>query len=156
MLKNVETTVFVSLDPTEVGDAAPKQPLHITVVPPFPYADIDRILAEQVSSIEPFAVKAEGEDQFGRQRVRLVGSQALHRVHNRLMNAIMATGAEIDTRFALDQYSPHSTYIGDRGLAEGEERTIDALYVGVKELSPDGKLWRIAGKYDLRGHETQA
>jgi 2'-5' RNA ligase len=155
MTEHVKSTVFVSLDETAVGEYANKLPLHITVIPPFEHDNdqtiyIENIVSAQLELIEPFSITGREEDDFGSDHVRLVGSEVLRTVHLQLLPLIKSIeGVNINVDFAGDNYNPHSTFIGNRGLAAGERRRITSLYMGQRRPSETEKIWHVVEEFKL-------
>lgn len=159
MSERVKSLVIASLDDVALGDYGDELPLHITVVPPFTHErirtrEVSRVIEEQLRPVEPFVVVGGEKAMFGDHDdipVRKVGSAALHVVHNLLVPALQQLShVDINTRWALEKYNPHSTFIADRGLDDGAEVQVAKLYLAQRmKLKDMPKAWFIANEFRL-------
>jgi 2'-5' RNA ligase len=124
--------VVLPLVPLTVGDSflVAAWPLHITVVPPFateaPVPELEAALATAIGDAPAIAVRAVGDDLFGRRHtipVTLIDdNERLTALQRRLVAAMRGFASTPDDRaFSGPEFRPHVTVKGENRVHNGDD-----------------------------------
>lgn len=114
-----EYVIFHNLERKQPHNPLGAWPLHITITPPFelPVEDATtellRLMRDIARDYTPFCIYADKRDKFGPNNTvdvtRVISpSGELQLLHERLVRGIGTLGCtKMDTRWALEKYSPH-------------------------------------------------
>lgn len=145
MAEKLETLLFASLAPVSRPFEKPSLPLHISLAPAFeiPQHRTDALAAalrEKVAKFQIFKITGLENDMFGADHdipVRKVGGSVLYAIHDEILPVITAFDENYNHPYVGEAYTPHVTYIGDRGLAENQRASIEELYLAQKGRNPE-------------------
>lgn len=145
------------LDDVEPGHPFPRHdwPLHISLVPWFVTArreELDRVLTEFLSTVQPFTVTVGSEAHFGeskRVKVNVIEpSDSLMNLHIALLDKVEQLGTVIaDKEYLRENYRGHITHYFERHKAPGEQLRIDHIYLA--ELTDDDHCTPLK-RYEMR------
>lgn len=149
-----KTYVAIDLEP-QLRELGLSSPLHLKLTPPVKLgrAETGRIIDGLTDNLRGFGgviLRAADEDTFGPHsdpvRVRRFRrTLPLLNLHEAALAVVSDVVPDIDTTYTGDNYQPHSTYKGDKGIEEGE--VIVARHVVV--LRKEDDIWERAGIISL-------
>lgn len=126
-MSEVKSLLYVPLDDRVCDEK--NLPLHVTLLPPVRHEDaraqeLDSIIADVAKRTDPIEMIGLDDDYFGNEEqirlkqipVRRIGSPALVALHAEILTKVLEAGFSVNSEFAGQKYSPHSTYIGGEGL----------------------------------------
>lgn len=127
--------VIASLEPLKKGDQFEDFPLHVTLMTWFDMPREHVFLNQLQNFAHRYGSQAiEGGDEamFGPEgniRVRKLGrSGALHAMHDELHSMIVKLEGEVwSGGYVGEDYIPHVTYRGDKGLEKGEPAVLERI-----------------------------
>lgn len=144
-----KTYVAIDLAPDFIGRSE-SSPLHMTLTPPVKVEleearAIARGLHERLHGFGAVMLRAADDDWFGQPpdlvRVRkFEHTPELRKLHN-IALSVVSEVTPVDTTFTGENYHPHASYQGERGIGEGETRTVEEVVVLRKQ---DGAWVRFA------------
>lgn len=140
----VRSLIFGVIDPVRAGQNHGNQlPLHVTLVAPFTHpAHLARAIADAAHTVarqwRPFDAVGVGDALFGNAhdvRVQRLSSGELYRLHAELYVALdeLSPEVQLDDTYAGPRYRPHVTEHHGKGLAMGQEVTVDAVAMASKQ-----------------------
>lgn len=99
-----------------------------------------------------FILRATEEDYFGPDsepvRVRrFERTPQLVELHERALAAVQSVIPDVDTTYAGENYNPHSTYKGDKGVEEDEMSEVRQVTI----LRKNNGAWERAAVIPLKG-----
>ncbi len=156
-MSEIKSILYAPLDESLRGRAG--LPLHVTVLPPFRHdtsrtEELIECIRHATLGAQAVRLVGEQEEFFGTEeqihrreiRVRRFSSEVLSLLHQQVLAGALGREFAVDTTFAGERYAPHSTYIGDSGIAEGQAVFIDRLRLAQRRR---GENWRDIERYEL-------
>lgn len=131
-----ELTIIGSIDPIKKGDTFTDWPLHVTVLPRVSVVldsliEFNAVVQKQVDVYDNLTIVGHERALYGLANdmlVREVKSEGLELLHYDLIDALAEHNIPTQP-YVSNNYSPHVTNIGDRGLSFGESFQLDILHL---------------------------
>lgn len=144
------------IEPFETGDRFKTWPLHVTIIPWFRLADAPEAIAvglqKALSAIHPFEAAAQGSALFGPRKryvALLKEPTTLTEVECKARTYLHKKRAWLvdETTTKRYEFRPHVTAQGDKSLQDGDNFTVDRLYI----IEQKGDYKKVASTIRLSG-----